>query len=68
MLLNPNYVWVFLYICEIMKKNTTNTKGEQKKYERTFVYDDCIVIWKYDNYKTTSGPYEVEVKNLPKKG
>jgi len=41
---------------------------EQKKYERSFVYDDCTVIWKYDNLKSTSGPYEVEVKYPKKKG
>lgn len=39
---------------------------EHKKYEKIFEYDDCVVIWKYDNYKTTTGPYEVEVK-YPKK-
>jgi hypothetical protein len=26
------------------------------------------VIWKYDNFKTNSGPYEVEVKYPKKKG
>lgn len=50
-----------------MSKIKTKPKQEQKKYERTFVYDDCTVIWKYDNYKTTSGPYEVEVKYTTKK-
>jgi len=33
-----------------------------KKYELKFEYDDCVVIWKYDTKKTTTGPYEVEVK------
>lgn len=46
----------------VKKKNI-----EHKKYEKTFEYDDCVVIWKYDNYKTTTGPYEVEVKYHKKK-
>ena len=33
---------------------------EHKKYERTIEHDDCIMIWKYDNFKTNTGPYEVE--------
>lgn len=51
-----------------MKKNKTNSKIEHKKYERIFEFNDCIVVWKYDNYKTSSGPYEIEIKNTPKKG
>lgn len=35
---------------------------EQVKTERSFTFDDCTVIWKYDNSKTNTGPYEVEVK------
>jgi hypothetical protein len=41
---------------------------EQKKFERTITFDDSIVIWKYDNYKTNTGPYEVEIKQVKKKG
>ena len=41
---------------------------EHKKYERSYVYDDCTIIWKYDNYKTNTGPYEVEIKQVKKKG
>jgi len=26
------------------------------------------MIWKYDNHKTNTGPYEVEIKQLKKKG
>jgi hypothetical protein len=35
---------------------------EHKKSELSFTYDDCTIIWKFDNQKTTTGPYEVEVK------
>lgn len=44
-----------------MRKNNTNPKV-QVKYERIFEYDDCTVVWKYDNFKSNSGAYEVEVK------
>lgn len=46
----------------------TKKPTEHKKFERTFEFDDSIVIWKYDNLKTNTGPYEVEVKYLKKKG
>ena len=44
-------------------------KIEHKKYELTFDYDDCTSIWRYDTSKTTTGPYEVEIKykKVPKK-
>jgi hypothetical protein len=45
----------------------TKKPVEQKKFERTITFDDCLVVWKYDNYKTNTGPYEVEVKYLKKK-
>ena len=32
------------------------------KVNRTFDYPDCTVIWKFDSDKSTSGPYEVEIK------
>jgi hypothetical protein len=35
---------------------------EHKKYERTIEHDDCIMIWKYDNFKSNTGPYEVEIR------
>jgi hypothetical protein len=41
---------------------------EHKKYERSYVYDDCTIIWKYDNLKSISGPYEVEIKHPKKRG
>ena len=49
-----------------MKKNK---KIEPKKYELKFEHDDCTTIWKYDASKTTTGPYEVEIKykKVPKK-
>jgi hypothetical protein len=52
-----------------MRKNNTKIK-EQIKYERVYEYEDCIQIWKYDNYKSVSNPYEVETKykKLEKKG
>ena len=35
---------------------------ERKKYERIVEHEDCTMIWKYDNYKTNTGPYEVEIR------
>jgi hypothetical protein len=49
-----------------MSSRNAKKLPEQVKFERTFTYDDCIVIWKYDILKTKSGPYEVEIK-YPKK-
>jgi hypothetical protein len=40
---------------------------ERKVFERVIKHDDCTLIWKYDNYKSNSGPYEVEIKYLKKK-
>lgn len=40
---------------------------EHVKFERTYTFEDSIVIWKYDNLKTNTGPYEVEVKPVKKK-
>ena len=39
---------------------------ERKVFERVIKHDDCTLIWKYDNYKSNSGLYEVEIK-YPKK-
>lgn len=47
-----------------MKNNNPKTKI-QIKFDRIFEYVDCTQIWKYDNFKSISGPYEVE--NRPKK-
>ena len=40
---------------------------ELKKFERSYEFDDCTVIWKYNNFKIITGPYEVEVKYKEKK-
>jgi hypothetical protein len=40
---------------------------EVRKSERSYDYDDCVVVWKYDNSKTNTGPYEVEIKYKKKK-
>ena len=41
------------------------TPIETKKYERIYETEDSISIWRYDTNKSTTGPYEVEIK--PKK-
>lgn len=41
---------------------------ERKVFERVITHEDCTLIWKYDNYKSNSGPYEVEIKHNKKKG
>ena len=51
-----------------MSDKKTKKQVEQKKFERTITFDDCIIVWKYDNYKTNTGPYEVEVKQIKKNG
>lgn len=56
----------FYYICTMNDKKTKKTV-EQKKFERTYEMEDCVMVWKYDNYKTNTGPYEVEIKQLKKK-
>ena len=40
---------------------------EHKKFERTITFEDSVIIWKYDNHKTNTGPYEVEIKQVKKK-
>ena len=42
------------------------SKIETKKFERTFVFEDCTVIWKYDTSRSVLHPIEVEIK-YPKK-
>jgi hypothetical protein len=49
-----------------MSNNNNKTK-QQISFERVFEYEDCIVIWKYDNFKSNSGAYEVEIKPNKKK-
>jgi hypothetical protein len=44
-----------------MRKNNVKIK-DQVKFERVFEYDDCTQVWRYDNLKTVTGPYEVETK------
>jgi hypothetical protein len=51
-----------------MSDKKTKKQVERKVFERTITLDDCIMIWKYDNHKTNTGPYEVEIKQLKKKG
>lgn len=51
-----------------MSSKNNKKPSEPIKYERTFTYDDCIVVWRYDSSKTNSGPYEVEMKYPKKKG
>ena len=41
---------------------------ERKVFERVIKHEDCTLIWKYDNYKSNTGPYEVEIKPNKKKG
>jgi hypothetical protein len=38
---------------------------ETKKYERIYETEDSISIWRYDTSKSTTAPYDVEIK--PKK-
>ena len=37
-----------------------------KKYERIYKTEDSISIWRYDASKSTTGPYEVEIKSKKK--
>jgi hypothetical protein len=41
-----------------------NNKKEDKptKFERVYEDEDTISIWKYDLTKSTTGPFEVEIK------
>ena len=38
-----------------------------RKYERSYDYDDCTIVWKFDTSKTNTGPFEVEIKYKKKK-
>ena len=41
-----------------------NNKKQEKptKFERVYEDEDTISIWKYDLTKSTTGPFEVEIK------
>jgi hypothetical protein len=67
-LLIPLQRWDFLFIFVTMKSKKPKIITEKRKYERIFDYPDCQVIWKYDENKTNSGPFEVEIKYPKKKG
>ena len=51
-----------------MSDKKTKKPVERKVLERTITLEDCVMVWKYDNYKTNTGPYEVEIKYPKKKG
>jgi len=51
-----------------MSDKKVKKQVERKVFERVIKHDDCTLIWKYDNYKSNSGPYEVEIKYPKKKG
>jgi hypothetical protein len=44
------------------KQNPEPINTGTTKYEVVVDGDDIIQIWKYDNYKSVSSPYEVETK------
>lgn len=44
-----------------MATKNSNIKEEPKKWERSYDYEDVIVIWRYDAKISTFNPYEVEV-------
>lgn len=48
-----------------MKDKNVKNKVTHKKYERVYEFDDCTIVYKYDTSKTTSGPFETEIR--PKK-
>jgi hypothetical protein len=50
-----------------MSEKKVKKPVEHKKFERTITFEDSIIIWKYDNHKTNTGPYEVEIKQVKKK-
>ena len=40
---------------------------EVRKYERSYDYDDCTIVLKFDTSKTNKGPFDVEIKYKNKK-
>ena len=50
-----------------MSDKKVKTPIEHKRFERVITFEDSIIIWKHDNHKTNTGPYEVEIKYLKKK-
>ena len=51
-----------------MSDKKVKKQVERKVFERVITHEDCVLIWKYDNHKSNTGPYEVEIKQLKKKG
>lgn len=45
-----------------MKKKSSESKIEHRKWERVYEDEYTISIWKYDSRKSTINPYEVEIK------
>ena len=58
----------FFCIFVLMKNKKVTQNEVKRKYERIFDFPDCQVIWKFDENKTNSGPFEVEIKYPKKKG
>ena len=56
---------LYLYV---MSDKKVKKQVERKVFERVITHEDSIQIWKYDNYKSNTGPYEVEIKYPKKKG
>lgn len=50
-----------------MNDKKVKKQVERKVFDRVITHEDSIQIWKYDNYKSNTGPYEVEIKQLKKK-
>jgi len=65
---SPPKSGVFLLYLYCMKTKKSTKEVVHKIYERVFTHSDCTIIWKYDTNKSTSGPFEVEIKYPKKKG
>jgi hypothetical protein len=44
-----------------MSDKKVKKQVEQKKSELSFKYDDCVVIWRFDNLKDLFTPGELKV-------
>lgn len=51
-----------------MSEKKNKKEVESKRFDRTITFDDCIMVWKYDNTKTNTYPYEVEIKYNKRNG
>jgi hypothetical protein len=51
-----------------MSDKKVKKQVERRVFERVVTHEDCTLIWKYDNHKSNTGPYEVEIKPNKKKG